>query len=501
MTDMREGRVGSLDRQIGRMRSQLASIEHERRNGNAPDGRTESTEDLRMAIEELYVAERELRLQHEELLGVRAELEDQRRRYEELFQFAPDAYLVTNPLGIVREANRAAAELLGIESRFVIGKPLATFVDPDDRADLRALVNAFGAAGQVGDWSVRLVRRSGAQIMVSLSASAARDARNELAGIRWIIRDMSARDRSERALLALADKRRGILDAAPEGIFRLDRDGSVDYTNPAAARLLGRSEAELLGRQLIDVFVEGQTADKVDGDSRVRLERAFGGLHPGSGQWDYTEPAGERPRSLNYMLASLIEGETVVGSVVSLVDITDRRELERDLRRRADRDALTGLHNRSAFERELERELGLASRYRTPCAILLLDVDSLKAVNDVHGHLAGDAVLRAVALALRKRLRQTDIAGRLGGDEFGVLLPQADEAAALTVAGEILEAARAHEIAPSTAGTGASVSVGIALVKIPGLRTTDVFRCADEAMYEGKNTGGDRIVVVDATLR
>ena len=133
--------------------------------------------------------------------------------------------------------------------------------------------------------------------------------------------------------------------------------------------------------------------------------------------------------------------------------------------------------------------------------MLLLDVDSLKVVNDVHGHLAGDALLRAVALALRRRLRQTDFAGRLGGDEFGVLLPQADETAARTVAIEILEAARAHEITAGTPGTSATVSVGIALVKIPGLRTTDVFRSADEAMYRGKHTGGDRIVVVDATLR
>src|SRR5207248_5206071 len=111
-----------------------ASIERER-EGRGREGRSRSTEDMRMAIEELYVAEEELRLQHEELLGVRAELEDQRRGYEELFQLAPDAYLVTNPLGIVREANRAAAELLGIESHFLIGKPLITYVDADDRAD------------------------------------------------------------------------------------------------------------------------------------------------------------------------------------------------------------------------------------------------------------------------------------------------------------------------------------------------------------------------------
>jgi diguanylate cyclase (GGDEF)-like protein len=238
----------------------------------------------------------------------------------------------------------------------------------------------------------------------------------------------------------------------------------------------------------------------VAGDSRVRLERAFGALRPGSGQWDYTEPSGGRTTSLSYSLASLIEGGNLAGSVVSFVDVTDRRILELDLRRRADHDPLTGLLNRNAFERELARELGLASRYRTPCAMLVLDVDRLKEVNDVHGHLAGDAVLRAVAVALRNRLRQTDFAGRLSGDEFGVLLPQADASAARTVAGEILEAVRAHEIAPGGGGGHAGVSIGVALVKIPGLVNTDVFRSADEAMYRGKNSGGDRVLVVDATL-
>jgi diguanylate cyclase (GGDEF)-like protein/PAS domain S-box-containing protein len=490
----------SLEQQVGRMRSQLATIERERGGQVGSAGVSQGTENLRAAIEELYVAEEELRLEHEELLAARAELEDQRRRYEELFQLAPDAYIVTNPLGIVREVNRAAAALIGVEPRFLLGKPLMTFVDSEDRPDLRALINTFGSASRVADWSLGIVPRNGTPMAVSASASAARDGRGELVGIRWIFRDVTVRERSERALLTLADRGQAILDAAPMGICRLDSEGSIDVVNVAASQLLGRSPADLRGRQLIDVFVEGQADAEVTGDSRVHLERAFGALRPGGGHWDYIEPSGGRRLSLSYALATLIEAGSPVGCVVSFVDTTDRRRLEIDLRRRADRDPLTDLLNRSAFERELERELSLASRYRTPCAMLVLDVDSLKSVNDGHGHLAGDALLRAVATALQKRLRHTDIAGRLGGDEFGVLLPRADEAAARTVAGEVLEAVRAHEIAPDGGGGSASVSLGVALVKIPGLRTSDVFRCADRAMYRGKNTGGDRMIVVEATL-
>jgi diguanylate cyclase (GGDEF)-like protein/PAS domain S-box-containing protein len=498
--DLSDEQGNNLDQQVGRMRSQLALIERERGGQAGSLGSSQSTDALRAAIEELYVAEEELRLQHEELLTARAELEDQRRRYEELFQLAPEAYIVTNPLGIVREVNRAAADLVGVEPRFLLGKPLMTFVDRADRLDLRALINTFGSATHVADWSLRIVPRDAAAIPVSVSASAARDGRNELVGIRWMLRDVTARERSEQALLMLADRGQTILDAAPVGICQLDRDGAIDVVNAAGTQLLGRSSPDLRGRQLIDVFVEGQADAEVTGDTRVRLERAFGALRPGSGQWDYVEPSGGRRLSLSYALATLTEDEALAGCVVSFVDTSDRRRLELDLRRRADHDHLTSLLNRRAFERELERELGLASRYRTPCAMLVLDVDNLKSVNDVHGHLAGDAVLRAVAEGLRKRLRQTDIAGRLGGDEFGVLLPHADEAAARTVAGEILEAVRAHELAPGGGGGSASISLGVALVKIPGLRTSDVFRCADKAMYRGKRSGGDRMQVVDATL-
>jgi diguanylate cyclase (GGDEF)-like protein/PAS domain S-box-containing protein len=346
---------------------------------------------------------------------------------------------------------------------------------------------------------MHLVPRTGDPIAVAASASAARDAGNELVGIRWLLRDVSERESAERALLELANERDAILDAAPEGICRLDADGQVEYANPAAGRLLGRTQQALRGRQLIDILADGCADTEVEGADRVRLERALGALRPESGEWDYVEPSGGKEVSLRYTCRPLLADGDLVGAVVTFVDISDLRRIERDLRHRADHDALTGLLNRSAFERELDREMAFASRYRTACAVLMLDVDSLKIVNDLNGHLAGDALLRAVALAMRARLRRTDVAGRLGGDEFGVLLPRADETAARTVAAEILAAIRDHPVGPGAGQPGASVSLGIALVKLSGLRTTDVLRSADEGMYRAKRTGGDRIVVVEAT--
>src|SRR5436305_1753950 len=211
-----------LEAHIGRMRSQLAMLDQHEVGDGTLEGTTAA---LRATLEELYVAEEELRLQHEEVLGARTEAETQRLRYEELFQLAPDGYLLTNEVGIVREANRAAAHLLQVDSRFLVGKPLAAFVDPADRADVRTLINGFDVATKVDEWGLNLVPRDGQAISVSLAATAARDVRNRLVGIRWLIRDVSVRKRNERELLALADERQATLDAAPDGICRLDVDG------------------------------------------------------------------------------------------------------------------------------------------------------------------------------------------------------------------------------------------------------------------------------------
>ena len=343
MTDMREERVDSLDRQIGRMRSQLASIEHERARRGTPDGRTESSEDLRMAIEELDVAEEELRLQHEELLGsgpssrtsvaaTRSCSSSPRTRTWSPTRWASCARR-TEPR---RTCSASAALLI---------KPLVTFV-ANDRPTC-------------GPWSTRSVppRRSTTGRFAScpgrVRRSRSRSARRPPAtpatswGHPWILRDMSARERSERALLALADRGRAILDAAPVGIFRLDRDGNIDVVNAAATQLLGRSAAELRGTPADRrVRRRDRPAAEVDGRRpRAPRARVRGATARAPGQWEYTEPAGgSQPISLGYALATAGRRPGASSGASSRSPTSPTAgELERDLRRRADRDALTGL--------------------------------------------------------------------------------------------------------------------------------------------------------------
>jgi diguanylate cyclase (GGDEF)-like protein len=157
-------------------------------------------------------------------------------------------------------------------------------------------------------------------------------------------------------------------------------------------------------------------------------------------------------------------------------------------------DGLTGLSNRRAFEDALGREFSRSTRYGRAMSVLMIDVDHFKRVNDVHGHLAGDAALRQVGAALRGNIRRDDLAGRMGGEEFAVLLPEIEHADALRVAEKLRACIRERRIVYEGASIPLSVSVGVATRSERDKQPVDLLRRADEALYAAKRAGRDRVV-------
>ncbi len=196
----------------------------------------------------------------------------------------------------------------------------------------------------------------------------------------------------------------------------------------------------------------------------------------------------------NASLAIRVLNEVAYLAVVGLgiTGLSQLRRTQEQLELLATHDSLTNVLNARAFAAELAQELGRNRRYGRPLALIYLDLDDFKKVNDAHGHATGDAVLRLVADAMRGAVRQADLVGRLGGDEFGVLMPETDAAVAHAAATRLVTGIR-------TVFRGTpSVTASIGVVAVAGTEagSDELLRRADQAMYEAKRAGKDRVVQV-----
>jgi diguanylate cyclase (GGDEF)-like protein/PAS domain S-box-containing protein len=283
-------------------------------------------------------------------------------------------------------------------------------------------------------------------------------------------------------------------DSAPVAMAEVDLDGRYLKVNGALRELFGYRNDDLVGASVCSIChpdeveaIGESIRAMVAGDvNLLRAERRF--MHAdGHAVWVAVSAApvmGER-RRVSHLL-------------MHFLDITDRKRFERQLEHLVDHDPLTGLLNRRGFEAELDRQTAHVSRYGPAGALLVIDLDHFKEVNDTLGHNAGDQVIVAAADCLRATVRHTDIVARLGGDEFAVILPHASCDAAELVAAKVVRALRDHVTdSPQSHVTG---SVGVAPFDSE-LTGEQVVMNADRSMYEAKQRGRDCFVTHRAPER
>jgi PAS domain S-box-containing protein len=228
-------------------------------------------EHLSNALEELRVTREELHQQNEELIAAKQTLEAERQRYRELFEFAPDGYLVTNASGVIQEANHAAAALFSMSRYFLLGKPLTVFVLEDDRESFGVQLNRLKKLKRVQDLELRLKPPKGPPFHASITVAAARNPQKKLVGLRWSIRDITERKEVETALMESERQYRVLFENIPSGMYRTTPDGRILMVNPALIRMLGyRSFEELASRNLEK---EGFAAPYLRAQFRELLER------------------------------------------------------------------------------------------------------------------------------------------------------------------------------------------------------------------------------------
>ena len=304
---------------------------------------------------------------------------------------------------------------------------------------------------------------------------------------------VAQREQAETALRLSDERFRALVRDGSEVITLGDASGAISWVSPAALPIMGYRPEELRGQVLRGLFHPEDEAAAVElfdrliaSDSTAEHSAELRVRHA-DGSWHWHE-----------IIARNMLAHPAVQAIVSHHrDITERRAVQDKIAHAASHDALTGLANGPTLTRDLERALAAGTRYQHPVAVLFCDLDGFKAVNDTYGHDVGDRLLQTISGVIRRVTRDTDTAGRIGGDEFGVVLTRVNTTEeALSVARRIIEGISTNS---SVAGLKLDVgcSVGVALAYPGGSDAKTLMRHADAAMYRSKRQGrnGSQIYV------
>ena len=270
-----------------------------------------------------------------------------------------------------------------------------------------------------------------------------------------------------------------------EGVIALDEQERITRLNPAAESMLGWVESELVGQPIWRVLERDEACGHRVPASRALLEELLRSGRPFRiDDAIFTRRDGEL-LPVDYSASPIISEGKRLGTVIAFHDISERKRQTAQLEYQALHDALTGLPNRVLLHDRLAQAIRLATRNGEPLALLLIDLDGFKEVNDTLGHQAGDALLQQVAQRLQGALRESDTVARLGGDEFAILLPGMGSAGAPTTARRLLQAL-AQTTAIDDYAIDVGASIGIALFPEHGTEPETLLRHADVAMYVAK---------------
>jgi len=302
-------------------------------------------------------------------------------------------------------------------------------------------------------------------------------------------------DEQTAELTELAEKNATILHSAGDGIIGLDHQGCITFANGAAEQLTGWSSAEMIDRNIHELFCPPNAAGELTFSDDCAIVQCCrkGGSADISGELFRRKDGSVIP--VEYRVTQYNHG--LQGAVLVFRDITERQALERKVRWMAYHDPLTGLLNRTAFEEKLTWLQALARREQQQIALLYIDLDGFKTVNDYHGHDAGDQVLYIAASRLLDTLREVDLLARIGGDEFiaALLVEDGDSGPAESVAQRMLDAMQ-EAISVNGKELRLGVSIGISLNDpLSSESIEQTRRQADQALYQAKQLGKHRYVV------
>ncbi len=415
-------------------------------------------------------------------------------RYRGLFENVIDGVYIASREGDIIAANPALVAMLGYTSVDEIkaaGRTTILYVNPIDRDRVFARLEAEGF---VKNFEYRLRRKDGTEIVVLENARAVYDDDGRIVAHEGTITDITDRKRAETRIFEEKERAQVTLQSIGDGVITTDAHGAIDYINPVAQDLTGwdvRSARDKPVTEIMTIINERTRATVENPVTRCLKEGRVITLAEGSIL--VTRNGDEVPIQDS---AAPIRDRigNIIGSVMVFHDTSKESRLFRQLSYQASHDSLTGLINRREFENRLAESLEALRRDAGQShALLYLDLDQFKVVNDTFGHIAGDELLRQISETVQQQIRSSDIFARLGGDEFGVLLARCTEKQATDVAEAIRNAVEGYRFAWQEAFAAVRVSIGVVMVTADVEDVATLMSSADVACYSAKDQGRNQV--------
>ena len=411
---------------------------------------------------------------------------DRQLMFDAVLANSSDLVVVVDPVGRLSFVSAAARRILGRDPQAWIGRDVFDLLHPDD---LGYAAEALGGSVESGPGVkdpivVRVRHADGSWREVEIVANNLMDVEH-VGGLVVTARDITERVAAEAVATEARDRFERAFDGAPIGMALTSIDGTLVRVNAAMSEIVGRPPHTLTGRSLFG-FV-------LDEDREHMIERATQLLDDDEAlrgvELRFVRSDGEVAwaRASATMLRD--DAGAALHAIVHLEDVTEQRLLRERLEHAATHDPLTGLLNRAGFSSRFAAAFAAAGGAGS---VLLVDLDGFKAVNDAHGHAAGDELLRLVAGRLRGGVRAEDLVGRFGGDEFSLYAPELRDAGRAIALGEATREALGAPYELQAGTVRIAASVGVALLD-GSVELADALAAADAAAYRAKRSGGDRV--------
>lgn len=300
------------------------------------------------------------------------------------------------------------------------------------------------------------------------------------------------------ALEKLSRQHELLLDSVQEGIYGVDLEGRLTFINQAAARMLGFDRTELLGKKIHSIIHHTRDNQRPYDPNECPLHQAVELGAPFTSQEELLWRKDGTPLPVELSATPLREGEDVVGAVMVFRDLTEIKHIKEQIANLSNYELVTGVYNRRRFTEELNRALLQAKHFGTPGALLLLEVDSYKAINSTLGRTAADKLLIDLAKLIQRRLKETDIIGNLGGAEFGIILQGLTGEQVEAWAERLLASIRKHDFKTEHGYLNITATVGITFFE-PEVRNADQLLIQGEyALFQAREKGYNRTQVYDS---